>query len=72
MPTNQVAEKPFRVEVVADSTGKWCSNMLTYDTLEEAIKQGLDLAHRWRLVRNVRVVEKQANGLEVVVWQAVG
>jgi hypothetical protein len=49
--------KSWRVEVIADDSGKWCGNGLVFDTAEEAGAYGLDLASRWTLVRDWRVVE---------------
>ncbi len=47
----------FKVEVIADSSGEWCGNGLTFDTREEAEKYADDLAYRWTAVRQWRVVE---------------
>ncbi len=49
--------KSFKIEVIADSSGKWCGNELRFATLEEAKLYALDLASRWTLVRDTRVVE---------------
>jgi len=49
--------KKFKVEVIADSSGKWCSNALVYDTHEAAEEAGANLAGRWMAVREWRVVE---------------
>ncbi len=46
----------YKVEVIADSSGKWCGNMLTFETEEEAEEYAKDLAMRWTLVRDWRVV----------------
>lgn len=47
----------YKVEVIADDSGKWCSNALRFATEEEARDYGAGLAMRWILVREVRVVE---------------
>lgn len=47
----------WKVEVIADSSGKWCGNAMRYDTKEEAEKAAFDLAMRWMAVRDWRVVE---------------
>lgn len=47
----------YRVEVIADSTGKWCGNGLEFATKEEAEEYALDLAFRWSSVREWRVVD---------------
>lgn len=46
---------PFRIEVIADSSGKWCGNECRFDSYQEALDYGLDLAQRWTAVRDVRV-----------------
>lgn len=47
----------YKPEVIADSSGKWCGNALRFATREEAEAQVYDLACRWMLVRDTRVVE---------------
>ena len=47
----------FKIEVVADSGGKWAGNARVYDTFEEGKAAALDLAGRWMLVTRARVVE---------------
>jgi hypothetical protein len=47
----------WRVEVIADNSGKWCGNGLTFATRGEAEAYALDLACRWTSVRDWRVVE---------------
>jgi hypothetical protein len=49
----------FKAEVIADSSGKWCSNGLRFATREEAEAYGLDLSLRWTAVRDYRVVESE-------------
>jgi hypothetical protein len=44
-------------EVIADSSGKWCANQLRFATREEARLYVSDLASRWTLVTDTRVVE---------------
>jgi hypothetical protein len=46
----------YRVEVIADNSGKWCGNGLTFETQSAAAIYGADLASRWTLVREWRVV----------------
>jgi hypothetical protein len=46
----------FKVEVIADSSGVWASNALTFATRDEANEYAIDLASRWTLVREWRVV----------------
>ena len=47
----------FKPEVIADSSGKFCGNGLAFATREEAEANVADLASRWFLVRETRVVE---------------
>lgn len=55
----------FKVEVIADSTGTWAGNGLTFDTAEKAREYATDLAWRWTAVRKWRVVNVQSG--EVVM-----
>lgn len=48
----------FRVEVVADASGKWAGNALEFETREQAENYARDLWRRWTLVREWRVVEE--------------
>lgn len=47
----------YKVEVIADSSGKWCGNGKTFETREKAEEYGRDLSMCWILVREFRVVE---------------
>jgi hypothetical protein len=47
----------YAVEVIADSSGKWCGNGCRYPTREIAEQAASDLAGRWFLVREWRVIE---------------
>ena len=42
----------YRVKVIADNSGKYVGNGVTFDTLDEAVGYGFDLAGRWLLVRS--------------------
>lgn len=46
----------FKVEVIADNSGKWASNQKTFDTEEEAEAYAKDLFSRWMAVKEYRVV----------------
>jgi hypothetical protein len=46
----------WKPEVIADSSGKWCSNALRFATREEAEANVQDLMMRWFAVRETRVV----------------
>ena len=47
----------YKVEVVADNSGKYVGNGLQFDHVSEAEEYGIDLMSRWTLVRTWRVVE---------------
>ena len=47
----------FKVEVIADNSGEWAGNGRRFASREEAVTYALDLAWRWTLVRDWRVVE---------------
>ncbi len=49
--------KSFKIEVIADSSGKWVGNDLRFATRLEAEAYAADLSSRWTLVRDFRVVE---------------
>lgn len=50
----------FRAEVIADNSGKWVGNGLTFATKAEATGYVSDLAFRWTGVRDSRTVEVDA------------
>ena len=52
----------FRIEVIADDSGKWAGNAMVYDTYAEAADAASDLASRWLLVTSARVLEFYDNG----------
>ena len=47
----------YAPEVIADNSGKWVGNALRFATKEEAEANVSNLASRWFLVRETRVVE---------------
>ena len=51
--------KSFKVEVIADSSGKWVGNALRFSTREGAEADARDLMDRWYAVRETRVVESE-------------
>lgn len=51
----------YRFEVIADNSGKFFGNGVTFDTKEEAEEAARDLESRWLLVREWRVVENEVN-----------
>jgi hypothetical protein len=55
----------YKVEVIADSSGKWCGNGKTFGTQEQARAYANDLMWRWTAVDDWRVVDTAA-GLVVL------
>ncbi len=49
----------FKVEVIADNSGTWTGNVLTFETVEKAESYAHDLSYRWTAVRRWRVVDIQ-------------
>ena len=47
----------YKVEVIADNSGTWAGNGLTFETKEKAEEYARDLHSRWMVVREWRVVE---------------
>jgi hypothetical protein len=47
----------WKVEVIADNSGKWVSNRLLFATKKEAECYAVDLHSRWMAVREKRVTE---------------
>ena len=47
----------YRVKVIADSTGEFVGNQVTFATIGEAEDYGANLAWRWTAVRDWRVFE---------------
>jgi len=48
---------PFKYEVQADSSGKWSSNGLRFETVAQAALAARALAERWYSVTAWRVVD---------------
>jgi hypothetical protein len=48
----------FKVEVIADSSGKWCGNGLAFETSDKAQAYAADLQWRWTAVREWRVIDE--------------
>ena len=57
----------FKVEVIADSSGVWAGNSLTFETAEKAEEYARDLFSRWTAVRKWRVVDMEKELPEAVV-----
>ena len=49
----------FKPEVIADSSGTWAGNAVRTATRGEAESYVYDLALRWTLVRDTRVIESE-------------
>jgi hypothetical protein len=47
----------WKPEVIADSSGKWCSNALRFATEQEAYASARDLFYRWTLAVNFRAAQ---------------
>lgn len=58
--------KPYKVDVIADSSGTWAGNALRFETIEEAKDYATDLYSRWTLVSQMRVVHVET---DEVVWK---
>ena len=56
----------YRVEVIADDSGEWCSNALRFDTADEARAYALDLSSRWMQVRASSTVDAAGGGRVVI------
>lgn len=50
----------WKVEVIADSSGKWCGNGLRFESEEAAREYGEGLFMRWTAVREWRVVPAES------------
>ncbi len=48
----------FKAEVIADNSGKFVGNGLTFDHVAEAEAYAIDLMSRWTLVTKWRVVNE--------------
>lgn len=49
----------FKIEVIADSSGKWVGNGCRYPTREMAERAARNLSDRWTLVRDYRAVPSE-------------
>lgn len=56
----------YKVEVLADNSGKYATNGLAFATEAEAERYGLDLALRWGQVRDWRVIESDETVTDVI------
>ena len=53
-----LAGHKLAVEVIADSSGKFYGNAMTYNTVDEALSAAEDLAGRWMSIREYRIIAK--------------
>ncbi len=60
----QYSKPEYRVEVLADSSGKWAGNGLTFDSVADAVYYARDLASRWTLVTAWRVLNVRGQVVE--------
>lgn len=51
----------YKVQVIADNSGKWVGNGLEFATVEEAKSYAVDLFSRWMAVRQWRVIDADMN-----------
>jgi len=56
-PENEFFDSQFKIEVVADSSGRFTGNGMVYADFKTAKYAAVDLAQRWLLVTSARVVE---------------
>jgi hypothetical protein len=54
-------EAPYKVQVIADRSGKWCGNQLEFTRVDLAKKYAVDLWQRWTLVTDWRVINRNGN-----------
>jgi len=54
----------YKVWVIADSSGQWCTNGLEFDDVQSAETYAKDLAWRWTAVREWSV--RPIDGSEVI------
>ena len=53
----------YKVEVIADGSGKFVGNGLMFETIPEAREYAMDLMSRWTLVTEWQVID--SDGLRV-------
>jgi hypothetical protein len=53
----RLASGVYKVQVIADHSGEWVGNELTFPTEQAANDYGVNLYARWTAVRHVRVIE---------------
>jgi len=60
-----MSDEKWKVQVIADSSNKWCTNALRFDSEDKAKAYGQDLWSRWTAVREWRAVpESTPEGLK--------
>ena len=63
----RLAQQPpviYKVEVIADASGKWCGNAMKYEDPQDAILSAIELTGRWTAVRAWRVVDSNGKVIE--------
>ena len=59
LPRNEYGALWYRVEVLVSTGGGWTGNDLRFPTIEKAREYGRDLAARWTLVCEWRIVREE-------------
>ena len=49
----------YKVQVIADNSGVWAGNGLTFDDFNKACEYARDLFSRWTAVREWRVINSE-------------
>jgi len=64
-----IMNRSYKVEVIADNSGKWCSNQRRFPLTDHgkmlAVAAGTRIAMAWTLVRDWRVAEAEEEPNEV-------
>ena len=47
----------FKVWVIADNSGKWCTNAMEYKTYDEAMIAAKNLASRWFAITLTQIMD---------------
>ena len=56
----------FKAEVIADSSGKFCGNGLTFETATEAQTLVDNLMSRWTLVTQTRIIDMESEAVVIL------
>ena len=61
----------YCVEVIADSSGKWCSNGATFSNVTEAVWYAQNLTSRWTAVREWRILANHQTPESPEEWRVI-